>query len=148
MKVVDLINKLNEIGYDENTELTFSCVDGNSGECYEVPFDEISFGENLTGEPYRNDVIDIGLDVDSVKDYIQAKSDGYVNDMIDEIREVLSKHDPWKKLKINLIVEEVEINHFFFVAEMRWIMNWADIKMEIPNMQVDLYVWGVWVKIC
>ena len=93
MKVVDLINKLNEIGYDENTELTFSCVDGNSGECYEVPFDEISFGENLT-------------------------------------------------------VEEVEINHFFFVAEMRWIMNWADIKMEIPNMQVDLYVWGVWVKIC
>lgn len=96
MKVVDLINKLNEIGYYENTEPTFSCVDGNSGECYEVPFDEISFGENLTGEPYRNDVIDIGLDVDSVKDYIQAKSDGYVNDMIDEIREVLSKHDPWK----------------------------------------------------
>jgi len=24
-----------------------------------------------------------------------------------------------EKLKINLIVEEVEINHFFFVAEMR-----------------------------
>lgn len=95
-KVVDLINKLNEIGYDENTKLTFSCVDGNSGECYEVPFDEISFGENLTGESYHNDVIDIGLDVDSVKDYIQAKSDGYVNNMIDEIREVLSKHNPWK----------------------------------------------------
>lgn len=29
MKVVNLINKLNEIGYDENTELTFSCVDGD-----------------------------------------------------------------------------------------------------------------------
>jgi hypothetical protein len=36
------------------------------------------------------------LDVDSVKDYIQAKSDGYMNDMIDEIREVLSKHDSWR----------------------------------------------------
>ena len=87
MKVVNLINKLNEIGYDENTELTFSCVDGNSGEWYDIPFDEISYGEELTGEPYHNDAIDIGLDVDSVKDYIQAKSDGYMNDMIDEIRE-------------------------------------------------------------
>lgn len=96
MKVVNLINKLNEIGYDENTELTFSCVDGNSGEWYDIPFDEISYGEELTGEPYRNDAIDIGLDVDSVKDYIHAKSDGYMNDMIDEIREVLSKHDPWR----------------------------------------------------
>ena len=33
--------KFNEIGYDENTELTFSCVDGDSGECYDIPFDEI-----------------------------------------------------------------------------------------------------------
>lgn len=49
MKVVELINKLNEIGYDENTELTFSCIDGETGECYDVPFDEISYGESLTG---------------------------------------------------------------------------------------------------
>lgn len=27
MKVVELINKLNEIGYDENTELTFGFTD-------------------------------------------------------------------------------------------------------------------------
>lgn len=96
MKVVNLINKLNKIGYDENTELTFSCVDGDSGECYNIPFDEICFGENLTGEPYYNDVIDIGLDVDSAKDYIKAKSDEYMNDMIDEIKKVLCKHDPWR----------------------------------------------------
>ena len=94
MKVVNLINKLNEIGYDENTELTFSCVDGDSGECYNIPFEEIYFGESLT--PYNNEVIDIGLDVDSVKDYIQAKSDGYMNDMINELEKVLSKHDPWR----------------------------------------------------
>lgn len=96
MKVVNLINKLNKIGYDENTELTFSCVDGDSGECYNIPFDEICFGEKLTGEPYHNDVIDIGLDVDSAKDYIKAKSDEYMNDMIDEIKKVLCKHDPWR----------------------------------------------------
>lgn len=95
MKVIDLINKLNEIGYDENTELTFSCVNGETGEYYDIPFDEICFGENLTGEPYHNDVIDIGLDVDSAKDYIQAKSNEYMNDMIDELVDVLNKYDPW-----------------------------------------------------
>lgn len=95
MKVIDLIRRLNEIGYDENTELTFSCVDGDSGEWYDIPFDEICYGENLTGEPYCNDVIDIGLDVDSVKDYVQVKSNEYMNDMIDDIKEVLEKHNPW-----------------------------------------------------
>ena len=35
MKVIDLINKLNIIGYDENTELTFDFSDEN-GECYEI----------------------------------------------------------------------------------------------------------------
>lgn len=93
MKVIDLINKINEIGYSENTELTFSCVDRNTGECYDIPFDEICYGEDLTGEPYHNDVIDIGLDVDNIKDYIQAKFEEYMNNMIDEITEVLNKYD-------------------------------------------------------
>ena len=39
MRVVDLIRKLQEIGYDENTELTFSCVDGATGEYYVIPFE-------------------------------------------------------------------------------------------------------------
>ena len=30
MKVIDFIKRLEEIGYDENTELTFSCCDENS----------------------------------------------------------------------------------------------------------------------
>lgn len=30
-----------------------------------------------------------------INDY-SDKSDGYMNDMIDEIREVLSKHDSWR----------------------------------------------------
>lgn len=92
MKVVDLIKKLNEIGYDENTELTFSCVDGNTGECYDIPLDEICYGEDLTGQPYHNDVIDIGVNVDAAKDYIQAKANGYMSDLIEDLREVLNKH--------------------------------------------------------
>ena len=34
MKVIEFVKRLEEIGYDENTELTFSCVDGDSGEFY------------------------------------------------------------------------------------------------------------------
>ena len=75
MKVTELIRNLQEIGYDENTELTFSCVDGEIGEYYVIPFKEITYGEELTGEPYENDVIDIGVDVDSVEEYIKAKAE-------------------------------------------------------------------------
>ena len=75
MKVTELIRKLQEIGYDENTELTFSCVDGETGEYYVIPFEEITYGEELTGEPYENDVIDIGVNVDSVEAYIKAKTE-------------------------------------------------------------------------
>ena len=73
MKVAELIRKLQEIGYDENTELTFSCVDGETGEYYVIPFEEITYGEELTGEPYDNDVIDIEVGVDLVEEYIKAK---------------------------------------------------------------------------
>lgn len=73
MKVTELIRKLQEIGYDKNTELTFSCVDGETGEYYVIPFEEITYGEELTGEPYDNDVIDIEVGVDSVEEYIKAK---------------------------------------------------------------------------
>ena len=75
MKVAELIRKLQEIGYDENTELTFSCVDGETCEYYVIPFEEITYGEELTGESYENDVIDIGVDVDSVEEYIKAKAE-------------------------------------------------------------------------
>ena len=75
MRVVELIRKLKEIGYDENTELTFSWIDGETGEYYTIPFEEITYVEELTGEPYENDVIDIGVDVDSVEEYIKAKAE-------------------------------------------------------------------------
>lgn len=93
MKVLDLVNKLNEIGYDENTELSFSCVDGNTGECYDIPFEEICFGETLTGQPYCNDIIDIGVDVNAAKAYLKAKSDSCMHEMIDELRGVLYDYD-------------------------------------------------------
>lgn len=94
MKVVELINRLNEIGYDENTELTFSCVDGLSGEYYEVPFDEISYGEDLTGEPYHNDIIDIGVDVDSCEEYIKSKSNDAIAELTEKLEYILNEYKP------------------------------------------------------
>lgn len=92
MKVVELINKLNEIGYDENTELTFGFADGNTGEWYKAPFDEIIYGIDLTGEPYHNDVINIDIDVDSVKEYQKDKAECAVIDIVEEMQYVLNKY--------------------------------------------------------
>lgn len=92
MKVAELIKKLNEIGYNENTELTFGFIDGYTGEWYEAPFDEINYGIDLTGEPYHNDVINIDIDVDSVKDYQKDKADSAVIDIVEEMQDVLNRH--------------------------------------------------------
>lgn len=92
MKVVELINKLNEIGYDENTELTFGFADGNTGEWYNAPFDEITYGIDLTGEPYHSDVINIDVDVDSVKEYQKDKAECAVIDIVEEMQDVLNRH--------------------------------------------------------
>ena len=92
MKIVELINKLNEIGYDENTELTFGFVNRENGNWYEVSFDEINYGIDLTGEPYHNDVINIDIDVDSVEEYQKEKSDSAVESFVNEIQEVLNRY--------------------------------------------------------
>lgn len=92
MKVVELIRKLNEIGYDENTELTFGCTDGNTGEYYDISFKEICYGEELTGESYTKDQIDIELDVDSAKDYFNAKYLEKNEEEMQKIIEVMSKY--------------------------------------------------------
>ena len=46
----------------------------------------------MTGEPYHNDVINIDIDIDSVKEYQKEKSDSAVEGFVDEIQEVLNKY--------------------------------------------------------
>lgn len=75
MKVIEFIKRLNEIGYDENTELTFSCCDGNTGEFYKLDLytdedsDGFCYGEDLCGHFYNNDEINIEIYVDGCKEY-------------------------------------------------------------------------------
>lgn len=59
MKVVDLIKQLNAIGYDENTELTFSYLD-SVDDVYDMT-GKLCYGKDLTGLPYAEDIIDIEL---------------------------------------------------------------------------------------
>ena len=93
LKVIDLINRLNEIGYDENTELVFGCVDGDTGSWYQVPFDRICYGEEFTGHPYCKDVINIDVDIDSAKGYAKSKADGIVYNLVDDLRGLLRNYD-------------------------------------------------------
>lgn len=92
MKVVELIKKLNEIGYDDNTKLEFGCVDGNSGEWYEIPFYEFCYGEKLTGHPYCNDYISLEVDMDSVEEYGKTKAESIIDDLIDDLHGVLRNY--------------------------------------------------------
>ena len=99
MKVVDFINRLNKIGFDINTELTFSCIDGATGDWYTlVPdtdygeTDGFSYGVDLTGEEYQNDQIDFCLDVDKCKEYLDSKRDIKNIEFIEELSEVIRKY--------------------------------------------------------
>lgn len=98
MKAVDFINRLNEIGFDENTELTFSCVNGDTGNWYELKpdYDEqdpFAYGEELTGEPYIKDTIDFCLNVDGCKEYLEEKKCSCVEDFAEELQNVISKYE-------------------------------------------------------
>ena len=93
IRVLDLINKLNEIGYDENTKLTFGCVNKDTGGWFDIPFNMLFFGEELTGEPYDNDEINIDLDVDSAKDYLEEKQKDIIDKLRDKIQGVLYHYD-------------------------------------------------------
>lgn len=47
---------------------------------------------DLTGEPYHNDVINIDMDVDSVKEYQKDKAECAVIDIVEEMQYVLNKY--------------------------------------------------------
>lgn len=88
---------MNEIGFDENTELTFSCVNGETGEWHELEpdcdkQDPFAYGECLTGKPYTRDTIDFCLNVDKCKEYLEEKKYSNVEDFAEELRDVISRH--------------------------------------------------------
>lgn len=96
MKVIDFIKRLNEIGYDENTELTFSCCDGETGEWYDLKLDTkngdgFCYGEDLYGTLYDKKEINIEIDVDGCEEYLDDKFYD-VHDLLDTIEEMINEY--------------------------------------------------------
>ena len=96
MKVIEFIKRLNEIGYDENTELTFSCIDGETGEWYDLKLDTkngdgFCYGEALYGVPYDKKEINIEIDVDGCEEYLGDKFYD-VHDLLDTIEEMINEY--------------------------------------------------------
>lgn len=78
MKVIEFVKRLEEIGYDENTELTFSCIDETTCEFYYLNLDTENnngfyYGEDLNGYPYNKQEINIEIDVEGCKDYVESR---------------------------------------------------------------------------
>lgn len=46
----------------------------------------------MTGEPYHNDMINIDIDVDSVKDYQKNKANSAVINIVEEMQDILNRH--------------------------------------------------------
>lgn len=70
MKVIEFIEHLKKLGYDENTELTFTCYNENTGQYHYLCFHDfdcdsfykdVEFLEEYYGKPYINKDIDIEL---------------------------------------------------------------------------------------
>lgn len=99
MKVIDFIKRLEEIGYDENTELTFGCCDGDTGEWYELEIDTYDgdgfyYGESLSEDPYDKKEINIGIDVDGCTEYIKSKQHSYeANVALDKIVDIINYYN-------------------------------------------------------
>lgn len=98
MKVIEFIKRLEEIGYDENTELTFSCCDGETGEFYKLDFytdedsDGFCYGESLDGYPYDKKEINIEIDVDGCNDYVESKQ-YESNEVLDRIAKIIDNYN-------------------------------------------------------
>lgn len=96
MKVIDFIKRLEEIGYDENTELTFGCCDEN-GEFYYLNLDTLDgdgfcYGEDFDGCPYNKREINVGIDVEGCRDYIDSKK-CLVHEVLDKISEIIDNYN-------------------------------------------------------
>lgn len=97
MKVIEFIKRLEEIGYDENTELTFSCIDGDTGDFYYLNLDTsdddgFCYGENLDGYQYDKKEINIGIDVEGCKDYVDSKQ-YFAHEVLDRISVIIDNYN-------------------------------------------------------
>jgi len=86
IKVVELINKLKELGYDEGTELDIDIINGYSGDNYTLEIDSIENGEWVGNENA------IGIILKESADYRKAVARDAVDDIVCDINHVTDKY--------------------------------------------------------
>jgi len=87
MKVVDLIDKLTQIGFDKNTEITFS-TDNSFGEIYDLTIEDFFYGDDLA-IPNINE-IDISFCIP--KKYIESEKNNTIEELKEDIQNVLYRY--------------------------------------------------------
>ena len=85
MKVVDLINKLEELGYNENTKICFGFCD-YGGEWYDFKVEEIEDDDRAV------DVDTIGVVLEPNKEYSRSVLEEANIELEEDLRAIISKY--------------------------------------------------------
>lgn len=84
MKVKDLIDKLNELGYNEDTTISFGSYNYD-GEFYNFEIDEIEDGDRESGYD------DIGVIFNDCEEYKRDLIRTATEELTDELRDIIGK---------------------------------------------------------
>ena len=86
MKVKDLIDKLNELGYNEDTTISFGSYNYD-GEFYNFEIDEIEDGDRECGSD------DIGVIFKDCEEYKRDLIRTSAEELTDELRDIIGKFE-------------------------------------------------------
>lgn len=85
LKVMEFIEKLNKIGYDEETEIEFSVLDFN-GEVYDLEIDNFIYGDDLSIPNVNAIDIEIKMSDEYIKEICRDKVEELRCEIMDTIK--------------------------------------------------------------
>lgn len=85
MKVIDFIEKLNNLGFTDETELSFGFINREQGEYYECDFRGIDDDDREVGQD------DLIVEFDKPTDYIKSEVECATIDLREELLDVINK---------------------------------------------------------
>ena len=86
MKAVDFVNKLQELGYTDDTELAFGFLNKEQGEYYECEIISVDDEDRKSGYD------DIIVTFKKPKDYIKSEVDIANSDLREELLDTINKY--------------------------------------------------------
>lgn len=83
MKVKDFIAKLNDLGFTDDTELSFGFINGDQGEYYECEIRGIDDEDRESG--YDDIIVEFNIPVDYIKSEVQCTNIGLREELVELI---------------------------------------------------------------